>query len=469
MLERFRRMIGLGPREPNLFEPAAEVLRRVVADRERRQPRASGGDPTYESPYLADVEKRASEAETTVEEILRRDREEARAALREALAVVVPSKACLDPFEIDRYVSGHGLSEGDAVHVQECPICRSMLAACPAQLAEAMGQQLATADAADEAMEPAGAGFGIRQKGFGIPMPTSAGPPPRAAAPAAASRPAPVPAAGRPAPFGGLVAGAVGAFVLLGLIGAGVVFYEVVVRPRTGGNEAEFAGGGPASLGPPPAPSAGPPETSPPPPSTEDDVERGRRIALAASRPISQQEIVVAKEVRSFAGNSGAGSGTLVLPDALGGDPGAGVKDGDLDPRLHAKVAAVRDAQRGQFEDALTNLGGATVGNDKDADLHVLRGDVYAEEENWDLALAEYEQAIRLNPDHAAAYAGRGYALAGKGDEGAAIDDYIRAIRLDPNNLVAYARRGLAYERQGDAEKAAADFAQCARLYGGSR
>jgi lipoprotein NlpI len=58
----------------------------------------------------------------------------------------------------------------------------------------------------------------------------------------------------------------------------------------------------------------------------------------------------------------------------------------------------------------------------------------------------------------AAAYYNRGNAQAANGDQAAAIADYDEAIKLDPKGAPAYNNRGTAKNESGDAEGAIADF-----------
>ena len=51
-----------------------------------------------------------------------------------------------------------------------------------------------------------------------------------------------------------------------------------------------------------------------------------------------------------------------------------------------------------------------------------------------------------------------GFAYEGKGDHDEAIADYDEAIRLEPNNASAYAARGRVFENKGDPRRALADF-----------
>jgi Flp pilus assembly protein TadD len=56
--------------------------------------------------------------------------------------------------------------------------------------------------------------------------------------------------------------------------------------------------------------------------------------------------------------------------------------------------------------------------------------------------MADYTQAIRLNPNDVAAYINRGHVYERKGEYTSARTDYTRALQLDPNNVEA--RRRLA-------------------------
>jgi tetratricopeptide (TPR) repeat protein len=58
----------------------------------------------------------------------------------------------------------------------------------------------------------------------------------------------------------------------------------------------------------------------------------------------------------------------------------------------------------------------------------------------------------------------RGASFFEKGDFDNAIADCTEAIRLDPKDALAYLNRGLAYRSKGDSDKAIADFKEAIRL-----
>lgn len=86
------------------------------------------------------------------------------------------------------------------------------------------------------------------------------------------------------------------------------------------------------------------------------------------------------------------------------------------------------------------------------------RGFDYAIEGDLDSAFLEFEKAIELNPDFAAAYDARGTVHLERGLLDLAIADYDRAIELDPNISIFFGDRGLAYMRNGDFDRAIRDL-----------
>ena len=99
------------------------------------------------------------------------------------------------------------------------------------------------------------------------------------------------------------------------------------------------------------------------------------------------------------------------------------------------------------------------------AETYFYRGIAYDDKGDADHAIADYDKAIQLKPDlAAAAYTNRGLIYAGQGDIDRAIADYDKAIQLEPDFTVAYNDRGIAYAYQGDYDRAIADFDQAIQL-----
>ena len=92
------------------------------------------------------------------------------------------------------------------------------------------------------------------------------------------------------------------------------------------------------------------------------------------------------------------------------------------------------------------------------------RGNAYYRKGDYDRAIADYDQAIKLASNFASPFNGRGNAFYSKGDYDRAIADYDQAIKLDPKLVVAFLDRGNAYYRKGDYDRAMADYNQAIKL-----
>ena len=73
-------------------------------------------------------------------------------------------------------------------------------------------------------------------------------------------------------------------------------------------------------------------------------------------------------------------------------------------------------------------------------------------------AIADYNSALEINPNHAKAYCNRGIAKRHMGDYASAIADYDSALEISPNYAKAYNHRGFAKSRMGDYMDAIADY-----------
>jgi tetratricopeptide (TPR) repeat protein len=111
--------------------------------------------------------------------------------------------------------------------------------------------------------------------------------------------------------------------------------------------------------------------------------------------------------------------------------------------------------------------------NPKDADAYFKRGMYYAVGGNgdnagnghdYDRAIADFDQAIRLDPTKTEYYAARGDAYGNKGDDGRAVADYDQVLKLKPDDAVTYAKRGDVYSDRMDYDRALADYDQAIRI-----
>jgi tetratricopeptide (TPR) repeat protein len=86
------------------------------------------------------------------------------------------------------------------------------------------------------------------------------------------------------------------------------------------------------------------------------------------------------------------------------------------------------------------------------------RGLAYKYKGQWEQAIADYSEAIRLMPNDAQIFNNRGNAHYFNGQLDRAIEEYGKALHFEPYNAQAHADRGLAYEKMGEAILALRDF-----------
>ncbi len=92
------------------------------------------------------------------------------------------------------------------------------------------------------------------------------------------------------------------------------------------------------------------------------------------------------------------------------------------------------------------------------------RAGAWCRKEDHDKEIADYSEAIRLDPSFAHAYEGRGCGWSEKKEFGKAISDFNEAIRLDPQLASAFCGRGYARTMREEIDKAMADFDEAIRL-----
>ncbi|MFI5456325.1 MAG: tetratricopeptide repeat protein [Isosphaerales bacterium] len=103
--------------------------------------------------------------------------------------------------------------------------------------------------------------------------------------------------------------------------------------------------------------------------------------------------------------------------------------------------------------------------NPGDSFGYTMRAMIWTEEKKeLDIALGDYNEAIRLNPTKVAVYGNRGNGWYAKKEYDKAIADYNEAIRLDPTEAALYNNRGNAWYAKKEYDKAIADYNEAIRL-----
>jgi tetratricopeptide (TPR) repeat protein len=143
----------------------------------------------------------------------------------------------------------------------------------------------------------------------------------------------------------------------------------------------------------------------------------------------------------------------------------------DLGNRLSAQHRSIAYSNRGtaylgkgELDIAIADYTEAIRLDPKTAILHLNRGTAYSAKFEYDRGIRDLDEAIRLNPKLAGAYNIRGAAHASNGDSDRAMRDLDETIRLDPKQATAYASRGVVYSQKHDYDRAIRDFDEGIRL-----
>lgn len=118
---------------------------------------------------------------------------------------------------------------------------------------------------------------------------------------------------------------------------------------------------------------------------------------------------------------------------------------------------------KGDFDIAIKDFSEALRLN-QDAAIYNNRAAAYLAKKDYDKAIVDYTEAIRLNPNFPLPYYNRAILWETKKEFDKAIDDYSDAIRLDPKYVAAYRNRGYMRHVKKDYDKAIDDFSEAIRL-----
>ena len=93
-----------------------------------------------------------------------------------------------------------------------------------------------------------------------------------------------------------------------------------------------------------------------------------------------------------------------------------------------------------------------------------LRGSAYYDKGEDDIAIADFNDALRIGPPSGILYHNRGNAWRNKGEFAKAIADYDQSIKLGPPSAFSFQNRGISKQALGDLDGALADINEAIRL-----
>lgn len=157
--------------------------------------------------------------------------------------------------------------------------------------------------------------------------------------------------------------------------------------------------------------------------------------------------------------NRSAGGVVSACTKAIGA---AGADSRAAAPLYNARALGQRGAGRDDL--ALADFDAAIRVDPHFADAYANRGDLNRDAGRHERAVTDYGTAIWLKPKFAHAYLGRGRSLFAIRQWNRAIADFDAFLRQRPNGAAGYYYRGLVFEAKGVRALAEADFRQALKL-----
>jgi tetratricopeptide (TPR) repeat protein/tRNA A-37 threonylcarbamoyl transferase component Bud32 len=200
-----------------------------------------------------------------------------------------------------------------------------------------------------------------------------------------------------------------------------------------------------------------------------DDRYQGPAAVAAALEPFCRG---IGAQVPEYRGSSAS----TILPPLLPAEPIGAERTGPNGDRAPADepasaAASIKRARshfnHGRYVRAIADFAEAIRLEPDNAQAYYMRGYAYGKMGLPDRAIADLDAALRLDPNLAWAHCRRGNAYHARGEYDRAIADFDAALRLDPGHAQAYNNRGYAHATKGDYERAIADYTEAIRLHPG--
>jgi tetratricopeptide (TPR) repeat protein len=120
-------------------------------------------------------------------------------------------------------------------------------------------------------------------------------------------------------------------------------------------------------------------------------------------------------------------------------------------------------AEKGEIDLAIADYDQVIKIDPRSPIAHNNRGNLYRLKKDTDKAITDFTEAINLDPDYAGAYNNRGITWKFK-DIDKAIADFTESLKIDPKSALTYNNRGNAYREKQEVDKAIADFTEAIKL-----
>ncbi|MEM8722384.1 MAG: tetratricopeptide repeat-containing serine protease family protein [Cyanobacteria bacterium P01_G01_bin.39] len=123
-----------------------------------------------------------------------------------------------------------------------------------------------------------------------------------------------------------------------------------------------------------------------------------------------------------------------------------------------------RKLNQEDYQGAIVEFNQALAINPNDFDALSGRGQAYFSLRDFDAAEQDFAAVLQRNSNNAISFVYRGNAYLGLGEQDKAIADFNEAIRIDPNLATAYSNRGLSYHYLEEYQRAITDFNEAIRI-----
>lgn len=117
-----------------------------------------------------------------------------------------------------------------------------------------------------------------------------------------------------------------------------------------------------------------------------------------------------------------------------------------------------------EYDNAIKDLSEALRLEPSNTSFFTLRGKAYFGKHNYSRAVADFTEAIRLDPANLIAYNDRGVCLNAQNEFAKALEQFNEVLRVDPANALAFANRGATWFDLEEYKKSLADMNRAIEL-----